>query len=113
MPHPMTADAPLIALEGVSVIREGNTILSDVHWVVGPGSGWILFRANGSGKTTLPRFDKALMLAGERLVAHGHVESALTEDHLWGAFDLPHRLTRKDGKWRAWSAPHGEAEAHG
>lgn len=53
MPDPMTAQTPLIALEGVSIIREGDTILSDMDWVVDPGSGWILSRANVSGKTTL------------------------------------------------------------
>jgi iron complex transport system ATP-binding protein len=44
---------PLIALSGVSVVREGATLLADVDWKVGRGEHWVVFGANGSGKTTL------------------------------------------------------------
>ena len=44
---------PIVALEGVSVVRSGSTLLADVDWTFESGEQWILFGANGSGKTTL------------------------------------------------------------
>jgi iron complex transport system ATP-binding protein len=49
------ADGPAIALTGVSVVRDGFTILDDVSWTVGAGERWALLGPNGSGKTTLLR----------------------------------------------------------
>ena len=40
-------------MSGVSVIREGATLLSDVSWVVDEGQRWALLGPNGAGKTTL------------------------------------------------------------
>ena len=47
--------APAVLLEGVSVVRDGTTILDDVSWAVGEGERWALLGPNGSGKTTLLR----------------------------------------------------------
>ncbi len=44
---------PIAALDDVTVVRGGSTILHDVDWVIEPGQRWVLFGANGSGKTTL------------------------------------------------------------
>lgn len=35
------------------MVKEGNLLLDDVSWTIGPGERWVLFGANGSGKTTL------------------------------------------------------------
>jgi iron complex transport system ATP-binding protein len=44
---------PVIALEGVSVRREGFEVLRDVDWRVDAADRWVVLGPNGSGKTTL------------------------------------------------------------
>ncbi|BBD06842.1 ATP-binding cassette domain-containing protein [Desulfovibrio ferrophilus] len=54
-PRP-TADSgvgALLHLEGVSVIRGGRKVLSDINWTVRPGEHWAVLGANGAGKSTL------------------------------------------------------------
>lgn len=43
----------MIQLEGVTVIRNGNTILKDIVWKVNRGEHWSILGLNGSGKTSL------------------------------------------------------------
>ena len=49
-----TAEA-VLQLEGVSVVRDGRTLLDAIDWTVSPGERWVLLGRNGSGKTTLVR----------------------------------------------------------
>ena len=49
---PATSDIAL-ALNGVSVIRDGRPILSNVAWTVRKSEHWIILGPNGSGKTTI------------------------------------------------------------
>lgn len=42
-----------IDLRGVTVMKAGNELVSDIDWQVARGERWVLFGANGSGKTTL------------------------------------------------------------
>lgn len=42
-----------IALENITVLREGKAILQDISWTVLPGEHWFVLGANGSGKSTL------------------------------------------------------------
>ena len=66
---PAAGRGPVIALEGVSVRRQGVVVLDSVDWVVRPGERWVILGPNGSGKTTL------LALAGARLwPSSGRVE---------------------------------------
>jgi len=44
---------PLLDVSGLSIVRDGNPILTDVSWRVRPGEHWVLLGANGSGKTSL------------------------------------------------------------
>jgi iron complex transport system ATP-binding protein len=44
---------PVVAIENVTVVKDGTTVLDDVTWEIGTGERWVLFGANGSGKTTL------------------------------------------------------------
>jgi iron complex transport system ATP-binding protein len=43
----------VIALEGVSVIRDGRALLADVDWRVHRHERWIVLGPNGAGKTTM------------------------------------------------------------
>jgi len=38
---------------GVSVLREGATLLDDLDWTVAEGERWVVLGPNGAGKTTL------------------------------------------------------------
>ena len=42
-----------IDVRGVTVMKSGNELISDIDWQVGVGERWVLFGPNGSGKTTL------------------------------------------------------------
>lgn len=44
-----------LALSGISVVRDGRTILDDVHLSIERHERWLVLGANGSGKTTLVR----------------------------------------------------------
>jgi iron complex transport system ATP-binding protein len=44
-----------LRLAGVSVVRNGTTILDALDWTVGAGERWVVLGLNGSGKTTLLR----------------------------------------------------------
>lgn len=43
----------IIALESVSVVRDGKLILADVDWLVHAHECWVLLGPNGAGKTTM------------------------------------------------------------
>ncbi len=43
----------VLRVEGLCIVRGGETILDDVSWCVEPGQHWAILGANGSGKTSL------------------------------------------------------------
>ena len=45
----------VLRLAGVSIVRDGRTILAPLTWKVMDGQRWLVLGANGSGKTTLLR----------------------------------------------------------
>lgn len=51
----------MIDMHGVSVVREGNAILSPLDWQVELDERWIIIGPNGAGKTTLMRVASAQM----------------------------------------------------
>lgn len=52
-PPPPSAGPPVLHAEDVTVVREGNPLLSDITITVRTGEHWALLGANGAGKTTL------------------------------------------------------------
>jgi len=65
----------VLDLDGVTVIRGGNTLLDGVTWRVDEGERWVVLGPNGAGKTTLLQIAAARMhpsrgtayVLGERL----------------------------------------------
>jgi iron complex transport system ATP-binding protein len=51
-PEP-AAPPEIIALEGVTVIRDGRALLRDVDWHVHGRERWVVLGPNGAGKTTM------------------------------------------------------------
>ncbi|HET9654380.1 MAG TPA: ABC transporter ATP-binding protein [Kineosporiaceae bacterium] len=51
----------VLDLVGVSVVRNGSTILDEVTWSVDEGERWVVLGPNGAGKTTL------MQIAGARM----------------------------------------------
>ncbi|GER66290.1 ABC transporter ATP-binding protein [Weizmannia acidilactici] len=43
----------IIELSGVSFMRDGKKLLSDINWTIQKGEHWAVLGLNGSGKTTL------------------------------------------------------------
>ena len=43
----------VLHFSGVSVLREGATLLEDLDWTVAEGERWVVLGPNGAGKTTL------------------------------------------------------------
>jgi iron complex transport system ATP-binding protein len=43
----------VLDFRGVSVLRDGSTLLDSVDWQVSEGERWVVLGANGAGKTTL------------------------------------------------------------
>lgn len=80
---------PIVALEKVSFIRQGKSILRDISWSVQQGEHWALLGANGSGKTTLLK-----ILTGYAWATSGSVEVL---GKRYGEYDL--RELRKTIGW--------------
>jgi iron complex transport system ATP-binding protein len=51
----------VLDLIGVTVVREGATLLEDVTWTVREGERWVVVGPNGAGKTTLLQLAAARM----------------------------------------------------
>ena len=76
----------VLSLSGVSVVRDGATLLADVDWTVHDGERWAILGPNGAGKTTL------LQIAGAALFpSRGQVELL---GETFGRVDLGELRTR-------------------
>src|SRR5687767_6063834 len=45
--------AAVVDLAGVSIVRNGSTLISDINWEVDETDRWVVIGPNGAGKTTL------------------------------------------------------------
>jgi iron complex transport system ATP-binding protein len=63
----------VVAVDGVTVTRDGNDLLADLNWRVGQDERWVVLGPNGAGKTTL------LALASARLHPTGGAVHVLGE----------------------------------
>jgi iron complex transport system ATP-binding protein len=71
------ADSPVASLSGVTVRRDGATLLHQVDWTISDGERWVVLGANGAGKSTLLAVlagsigpdEGDVSLLGERLAA--------------------------------------------
>jgi iron complex transport system ATP-binding protein len=70
----------VLAFAGVSVVRGGTHLLSEVDWEVEEGQRWVVLGPNGAGKTTL------LQLAAARMHPTSGVAGVLGE--VLGAVDV-------------------------
>ncbi len=46
---------------GVTIVRDGNTLLDEITWTVREGERWVILGPNGAGKTTLLQIAAARM----------------------------------------------------
>lgn len=53
--------ASVLQFSDVSVVRDGNAILSSVNWTVDSAERWVILGPNGAGKTTLLQLAAAQM----------------------------------------------------
>src|SRR5215468_988442 len=70
----------VLDLIGVTVVRDGHTLLDGVTWRVSEGERWVVLGPNGAGKTTL------LQIAGARM--HPTLGSARILGETLGAVDV-------------------------
>lgn len=71
----------LISMQDVSLIRQGNTLLSHINWEVKSGETWAILGLNGAGKSTLLR-----LIMAEYWKTSGQMEVLGTN---FGAGDIP------------------------
>jgi iron complex transport system ATP-binding protein len=45
--------SPILEVQGLTITRDGTSILRDVSWRMDPGQHWVILGSNGSGKTSL------------------------------------------------------------
>jgi iron complex transport system ATP-binding protein len=72
--------ASVLQLTGVSIVRDGNTILDNLSWSVDDTERWVILGPNGAGKTTLLQIAAAMI--------HPSSGKALLLDDKLGAVDV-------------------------
>ncbi|MEJ5915587.1 ABC transporter ATP-binding protein [Pseudokineococcus sp. 1T1Z-3] len=82
-----TPEVPVLDLDGVTVVRGGQTLLDDVSWAVGADERWVVLGPNGAGKTTLLQ-----VAAGRVHPTRGRAEVLEEELGLTDVFELRPRI---------------------
>jgi iron complex transport system ATP-binding protein len=101
MESPSSAKSEVIALEGVSVVRDGRYLLEDVNWHVARHERWVVLGPNGAGKTTMLQVASTYMgptrgtvrLLGE---VYGRTDSRKLRERIGYAGAGPAKLIRQE-----------------
>jgi iron complex transport system ATP-binding protein len=101
MPTEPAVQSEVIALERVSVVRDGRYLLNEINWHVGRHERWVVLGPNGAGKTTMLQVASTYMgptrgtvrLLGEE---YGRVDSRLLKERIGYAGAGPARLVRPE-----------------
>lgn len=77
----------VVALEGVSVIRDGRYLLHKVDWKVYEGDRWVVLGPNGAGKTTMLQVASTYLTPSRGTVrllggTHGQVDVRELRQHI-------------------------------
>ena len=91
----------VIALEGVSVVRDGRILLDDVAWTVHDHERWVVLGPNGAGKTTMLQVASTYLgptrgkvrLFGKQF---GKVDVRLLRERVGYAGPAPAEMVRRD-----------------
>jgi iron complex transport system ATP-binding protein len=91
----------VIALEAVSVVRDGRYLLRDVDWHVDRHERWVVLGPNGAGKTTMLQVASTYMGPTSGTVrllgaVYGKVDSRALKERIGYAGAGPARLIRQD-----------------
>lgn len=96
-----TNGSEVVALEGVSVVRDGRWLLREVNWRVHRHERWVVLGPNGAGKTTMLQVAStylgptrgAVRLLGE---AFGRVDARELRERVGYAGPRPAEMVRPD-----------------
>jgi iron complex transport system ATP-binding protein len=91
----------VIALEKVSVIRDGRSLLCDVDWSVARHERWVVLGPNGAGKTTMLQVASTYLGPTHGTVrllgsVYGKVDARVLRERIGYAGAGPARLIRQD-----------------
>jgi ATPase subunit of ABC transporter with duplicated ATPase domains len=111
--------AAVLDLAGVSIVRNGSTLINDINWEVDESDRWVVVGPNGAGKTTLLQVISAQIHPTSGVAGLlGEVLALLTSSNCARASGSPQRHWRSafhaaNGSMTSWSPPRTRSSAGG